>query len=118
MRWLRTLIACAVVLGGGATSDGAPGERGPSTMSAGPGQPAQIDERPRPAIGQEVRRSSDHNAAYLGAAIVVLGVMTWWNRRRRERFEREDRDADELRAAARGDARPEAGEADRARETR
>jgi hypothetical protein len=104
--------------GSGAMSDGATGKRGTATMSAAPGGPVQLDDRPRPAIGHEVRRSNDHHTAYLGAAAVVLGAMVWWNRRRRERFEREDRgiaevrdvhaahddDADELRAAARGDA--------------
>jgi hypothetical protein len=119
-RWLRTLMSGVVVLalhGAGAasaapatgsaapaTGSAAPAAgsaaseraatRGPATMSAVPGEPVQ-DERPRRTIGQDVRRSKDSNAAYLGVAAAVLGAMVWWNRRRRDRFEREDRGAAE-----------------------
>jgi hypothetical protein len=93
---------------------GTPAKRGPATMSSAPGEPIELDDRPRLTIGQEVRRSGDRNTAYLGVAVVVLGAMVWWNRRRRDRFERDDSraaearaphaaqddDADELRAAA------------------
>ena len=124
-----------------AAGAGSHGHSAPATMSAAPGESAQLDERPRLTIAQEVRRS-DHHTAYLGAAVIALGMMVWWNRRRRERFEREDRaapaarsahddDGDALHAAARSNdhapdgseqrdssARPEAGEAREAGETR
>jgi hypothetical protein len=58
----------------------------------------------------------DRRPIYLGAGLIVLAAMFWWNRRRRDRFEREDHgsaparparsrdaDADDLHAAARGD---------------
>lgn len=89
-------------------------------------EPARITD------GQQVRLSpmtiaqskpeADRRPIYLGAGIVVLAVAFWWNRRQRERFEREDEgggaakprrvreasrgddDADDLAAAARGDA--------------
>ena len=106
-RWLRTLMSGVVVLAlhgavaasaepatGSAASERA-ATRGPATMSAVPGEPVQVDERPRRTIGQDVRRSKDSNAAYLGVAAAVLGAMVWWNRRRRDRFEREDRGAAE-----------------------
>jgi hypothetical protein len=59
-------------------------------------------------------RSSDRRTGYVGAGVVVLAAMFWWNRRRRDRFEREDRgaparprarddDADDLHAAARSE---------------
>lgn len=63
---------------------------------------------------------ADRRPIYLGAGIVVLAAVFWWNRRQRERFDREDAggtakprrdrqasrgddDADDLAAAARGD---------------
>jgi hypothetical protein len=66
-------------------------------------------------------RSDDRRLVYLGAGVIVLAVLFWWNRQRRDRFDREDRgepagrsratddDADDLHAAARGDGpdRPE-----------
>jgi len=134
---LAVLGLAAPASAGPATGEGSSRRHEPATMSAAPGEPAQLDERPRLTIAQEAR-GSDRHTAYLGAAVVVLGVMVWWNRRRRDRFEREDRgavaahrdrddDADELHAAAdrKGDdapgdssARPEAAQAKRARETR
>jgi len=144
-------LAVLAVLGLAATAGADPpaagagshGKSAPATMSAAPGESAQLDERPRLTIAQEVRRNDDHHTAYLGAAVIALGVMVWWNRRRRERFEREDRaapaargerddDGDALHAAARSNdpdapdgseqrdssARPEAGEAREAGETR
>ena len=134
-RSLRTLMSCLVVLG---LHGGAPASADPATMSAAPGQPVEV-ERPRLTTGKEVRRSNDSHTEYVGAAVVVLVAMVWWNRRRRERFEDVDRgpaearaappaepgqpaqqddDADELRAAARGEERPGPREARRARETR
>ncbi|CAN5920200.1 hypothetical protein BH11MYX3_BH11MYX3_08300 [soil metagenome] len=60
----------------------------------------------------------DRRPIYIGAGIVVLAAAFWWNRRQRDRFDREDSgeapaprtreargddDADDLAAAARGD---------------
>jgi hypothetical protein len=70
------------------------------------------------------RPDADRRPVFVGAGIVALAFMFWWNRRRRDRFEREDRgdppvrrsrdsrdsrdsdeDADDLHAAARGEDR-------------
>lgn len=94
-----------------------PTARPAPTMSSGPGAPVWTDERahlPPMAIAQDTS-GKDRRTAYLGAGLVVLAAMFWWNRRRRDRFEREDRgvphravarddDADDLHAAARSDA--------------
>jgi hypothetical protein len=76
---------------------------------------------PPTVIPQDPPRS-DRRPVYVGAAFVMLAVALWWNRQRRDRFDREDRaearaaarparrrrtrdaDADDLHAAARGDA--------------
>ena len=94
-------------------------QRAPAAMSAAPGEPASSDERVRmpPMRITPDPRGNDRRTAYVGAGVVVLAAMFWWNRRRRDRFEREDRgaparravrddDADDLHAAARSD-RPE-----------
>ena len=47
----------------------------------------------------------DRRPIYLGAGLVVLALAFHWNRRRRDRFDREDDDGDDLHAAARGDAK-------------
>lgn len=44
-------------------------------------------------------RETDRRPIYVGAGLVVLACIFWWNRRRRERFE-PDADADDLHAAA------------------
>ena len=132
MRCLRAIAPCLAVLAmlglavpasadPTAADNGSRTKQAPATMSAVPGEPVQLDERPRRTLAHEVR-GNDHHTAYLGAAVVALGVMVWWNRRRRDRFEREDRvaaaahtdkaaartdsddDADDLHAAARRDA--------------
>lgn len=130
-RRLRAIAPCVAVLAvlglaapagadPPATGAGSQGKTGPATMSAAPEEPDQLDDRPRLTIAHEVRRS-ERQTAYLGAAVVVLGVMVWWNRRRRERFEREDRaapaarterddDGDALHAAAR-DGTPDPADA-------
>jgi hypothetical protein len=38
---------------------------------------------------------ADRRPLFVGAGIVVLAAIFWWNRQRRERFEREDKDADD-----------------------
>jgi hypothetical protein len=68
-------------------------------------------------------RGDDRRMFYLGAGVLLLAVLFWWNRKQRDRFDREDRDeptprrratdddADDLHAAARGDGsdRPDKG---------
>lgn len=62
----------------------------------------------------------DRRPMYLGFGIFVLAIVFWWNRRQRDRFDHEepgdrakprrrrgDDDADDLHAAARGDAKDE-----------
>jgi len=97
-------------------------------------EPARLSEGPRVALPPTVvpldRPRADRRPVYVGAAFVMLAVALWWNRQRRDRFDREDRaaatavrgsraarrtrtrtrddDADDLHAAARGDATPEA----------
>src|SRR5439155_860583 len=91
----------------------------PTMMSAPPGGPASGDQRVRlpPMTIAPEARGNDRRTAYVGAGVVVLAAMFWWNRRGRDRFEREDRgapvrrgvpaadadDADELHAAARSE---------------
>jgi hypothetical protein len=83
-------------------------------------------DRTRPAfepITVPATREADRRPIYVGFGLVVLAAVFWWNRRRRERFEREhegdrpgrrprrdaDADADDLRAAASGDDPGERG---------
>lgn len=101
----------------------------PATISAAPGDPSspppRLDGGSRvtlpPMVIAADRPETDRRPIYLGGGLVVLAVVFWWNRRRRDRFEREepdraprrarprrdrdaDADADDLRAAAHGDA--------------
>ncbi|HEX2688800.1 MAG TPA: hypothetical protein VHN14_19390 [Kofleriaceae bacterium] len=70
----------------------------------------------------------DRRPMLVGAGVIVLALMFWWNRRRRDLFEQEDRgvprrprprdpdnddDADDLHAAARGDPPDPQGTPDR-----
>jgi hypothetical protein len=102
----------------------------PARLSDG----SQIKLPPIVVQAQPQRQSGDRRTAYVGAGLIVFALVFWWNRRRRERFEREDagdarprprrrrdaardgtaadrdsdHDADDLHAAARGDrAAPE-----------
>jgi len=69
---------------------------------------------PPMAIAQD-RPAVDRRPIYIGAGLVVLALVFYWNRRGRDRFEREetpeapatsdDADGDDLHAAARGDAK-------------
>lgn len=87
---------------------------------------AQMTEQPRlgdggrtpiaPMTIAPAKREADRRPLYLGFGVVFLAAIFWWNRRRRDRFDREDapaptesepssgdEDADDLHAAARGD---------------
>ena len=97
----------------------------PPTSSLRDREPPRLSEGPRIALPPTVipldRPRADRRPVYVGAAFVMLAVAMWWNRRRRDRFDREDRalanaarparrrrprddDAEDLHAAARGDA--------------
>lgn len=83
-------------------------------------EPARLDDGDRVrmmpmAVGSS--RETDRRPVYVGAGIVVLALLFWWNRRRRDQIDRAqaeqegrdagpptDDDADDLRAAARGDS--------------
>jgi hypothetical protein len=88
---------------------------------AGPEAPVRM---PPMAIAPS-RSEPDRRPAYVGLGLVVMATALWWNRRQRDRFDREDdrarrprrvrdaerdADADDLHAAARGDLsdRPDA----------
>lgn len=57
--------------------------------------------------------ATDRRPMYIGAGLIVMAAVFYWNRRRRDRFERDDRDEptphddddDDLHAAARGAAK-------------
>jgi hypothetical protein len=66
---------------------------------------------PPMAIAQD-KPPIDRRPIYIGAGLVVLAAVFYWNRRRRDRFDREDApetapddDGDDLHAAARGAAK-------------
>ncbi len=61
---------------------------GPATMSDGGRTPLP----PMIVPGAEAKRTVDRRPVYVGAGIVVLAGLFWWNRRRRERLEKKDTD--------------------------
>jgi hypothetical protein len=83
-----------------------------------PRLPARLDGGERvvlpPMVVPQDRAAVDRRPVFIGAGLIVLALTFWWNRRRRDRFEREDQgepvrrrrdadaDADDLHAAARG----------------
>jgi hypothetical protein len=77
------------------TSRAAPTEP-PAAMAPVPDslQPPRLDDGTRivlpPMVIPQDRPAADRRTAYLGAGLIVLAVAFWWNRRRRDRFERED----------------------------
>jgi hypothetical protein len=74
------------------------------TMSDGSRVPMPPIQVPQDAPAS----STDRRPIYVGAGLVVLAVIFWWNRRMRDKFEKEpaprrsDDDADDLAAAAKG----------------
>ncbi len=89
-----------------------PPARPASTMSDGSRMPM-----PPIQVAQDAPASStDRRPIYVGAGLVVLALIFWWNRRMRDKFEREpgatppartDDDADDLAAAAKGESSDE-----------
>ncbi|TMQ15155.1 MAG: hypothetical protein E6J90_01150 [Deltaproteobacteria bacterium] len=134
---VAALAACAaLVLGDPIPAEAQPDEPAPpptSTMQPvdpnAPQLPPRLDDGSRiklpPIVVTPDRPPVDRRPMYLGAGLIVLAVVFWWNRRRRDRFEREDgtaparparprdadADADHLHAAARGDG-PDAPDPD------
>ena len=79
-----------------------------------PGRISEASHAPRPQPEQATPADRDLRPVYLGLGLVVLGLVFVWNRKQRERLEREarlerpaasgqDDDGDDLHAAARGD---------------
>jgi hypothetical protein len=87
--------AAAMAGDAAATTDNVPRARSAS-MSSPPGS-ARFDDGTRvilpPTTIQLDPRPADRRPVYVGAGVVVLAVMLWWSRRRRDRFEREERHA-------------------------
>jgi hypothetical protein len=92
-----------------------------SDATAAPSLPARaprLDDGGRisfpPMVVPPQQRAADRRPVYVGAGLIALALVFWWNRRRRDRFDREelgtpaaqprgDDDADDLHAAARGE---------------
>lgn len=100
----------------------------PASMSAPPRELSGMDDRARvklpPMTVPLDPPARDRRPFYVGLGLVVMATAFWWNRRQRDRFEREDdrvrhgraprtrtrprreavdEDADDLHAAARGE---------------
>lgn len=77
-----------------------------STMSE-PNPQIRLPPTPIEQDGGGGGGTTDRRPMYVGAGLIVLAVVFWWNRSRREKFEREDAgkttdaDADDLHDAAR-----------------
>ncbi len=69
-----------------------------------------------PVVVHQEEPMSDRRPMYLGAGLVVLAALFWWNRRRRAELERIDADADALQAAARGDKSGDVDKKDKAKD--
>ncbi|MBS1123095.1 MAG: hypothetical protein H6Q90_5323 [Deltaproteobacteria bacterium] len=69
------------------------------TMGVAQSDPPRLsDDGARPTLAPmsipASRPEPDRRPVYVGAGLVVLAAMFWWNRRRRDRYDREDADAD------------------------
>ena len=104
----------------------APGATMRSVDPDAPRLPARLDDGSRialpPMVIPQDRPATDRRPVYVGAGLIAFAVVFWWNRRRRDLFEREaqgdppvraprarqgrDADADDLHAAALGDGPP------------
>jgi hypothetical protein len=95
----------------------------PTDTHAGPTlEPARLGDGTHtpfaPIVVPPAPQPADRRPMYVGAGVVLLALVFWWNRRQRDRFEREDgptpprkrrrdrvrdTDTEDLQAAARGD---------------
>jgi hypothetical protein len=87
-------------------------------LAGAEGQPPRLDDASRIAKPPERGNVApdDQRPIYVVVGIIVLAAVFWWNRRQRDRFDvedggseaaparRDDDDADDLHAAARGEA--------------
>ena len=119
-----TAAAPAAPTAAGAPADEPAAPLPSSSMSVAPRELPRFDDRERvalpPLVLPHAPPGPDRRPMYVGAGLIVLGAVFWWNRRRRDRFDREDGgapvrrpraprrvrddDADDLHAAARGDS--------------
>jgi hypothetical protein len=96
------LIAFAVALALGSaaaaepTAEPAPATMGPASPDL-PRLPSRLDDGTRvalpPMVVQQDRAAADRRPMYIGAGLIALALVFWWNRRRRDRFDREDADS-------------------------
>lgn len=125
-------LCVVAALGSGLGLSGAPAAAEPATMSVPPRELPGMDDRERvklpPLTVPLDPPARDRRPVYVGLGLIVMATAFWWNRRQRDRFEREDdrarqgrpprtrtrarpeavhpdsdEDADDLRAAARGE---------------
>ena len=140
----RIELAPAAAAGGAAVQPPAAAAEPPATIAPAPDSqqpaPPRLSDGARivlpPMVIPQDRPAPDRRPAYIGLGLIALAAVFWWNRRRRDRFERSDEtgdraprgiehgetaraakggdpaprraardaDADDLHAAARGDA--------------
>ena len=110
----------AIVVGDAAAPAPAASPPAPSAEPRMQQEPARLEDGDRLRMipmAVSSSRETDRRPVYVGAGIVVLALVFWWNRRRRDEIDRaqareegrdasppSDDDADDLRAAARGDS--------------
>jgi len=97
------LIAFAVALALGSAAAAEPTADPPpaATMRPAPPDlprlPSRLDDGTRvalpPMVVQHERPGADRRPMYIGAGLIALALVFWWNRRRRDRFDREDADS-------------------------
>ena len=96
------MIAFAVALALGSAAAAEPTADPPPAATMGPARPdlprlpSRLDDGARvplpPMVVQQDRLAADRRPMYIGAGLIALALVFWWNRRRRDRFDREDAD--------------------------
>ena len=96
------LIAFTVALAVGSAAAAEPAAAPPPPATMRPASPdlrlpSRLDEGTRvalpPMVVQHDRPEADRRPMYIGAGLIALALVFWWNRRRRDRFDREDADS-------------------------